>query len=195
MICLTRDEGCQDHREDDESRIASIASGVVRLYDESLAATGANAIEPTLRGLACLFDHSFFPHLVRAVYILKAVSTRHALTLSKAKHLTTPAPDHRRAYRAETMADLDLDIPDIVNTSLSSLVDYVTATATSSALLADVTGFVNGTLGGNSTSPLDIGDGVLNEGISQGNPVVSVSLVGTRQFAKSSRPNNLAFAR
>lgn len=70
------------------------------------------------------------------------------------------------------MADLDLEIPDIVNTSISSLIDYVTATATSSALLADVTSFVNDTLSGNTTSPLDIGDGVFDEGISQGNPVV-----------------------
>lgn len=71
------------------------------------------------------------------------------------------------------MADLDLDIPDIVNTSISSLVDYVTATATSSALLADVTDVLNDTLNGNGTSPLVIGDGVLDEGISEGNPVVS----------------------
>lgn len=74
------------------------------------------------------------------------------------------------------MADLDLDIPDIVNTSISSLVDYVTATATSSALLADVTGFVNDTLSGNGTSPLVIGNGVLEEGISEGNPVVSQTI-------------------
>ena len=73
------------------------------------------------------------------------------------------------------MADLDLDIPDIVNTSISSLVDYVTATATSSAL-ADVTGFVNDTLSGNGTSPLVIGNGVLEEGISEGNPVVSQTI-------------------
>lgn len=72
------------------------------------------------------------------------------------------------------MADLNLDVPDIVNTSISSLIDYVTATATSSALLADVTGLVNDTLHGNGTSPLVIGDGVLDEGISQGNPVVGV---------------------
>jgi hypothetical protein len=90
---------------------------------------------------------------------------------------------------AASMADLDLDIPDIVNTSISSLIDYVTATATSSALLADVTGFVNETLNGNTTSPLDIGDGVFEEGISQGNPVVSVLLV-TRLWL----PNDLASA-
>jgi hypothetical protein len=90
---------------------------------------------------------------------------------------------------AQSMADLDLDIPDIVNTSLSSLIDYVTATATSSALLADVTGLVNDTLNGNATSPLDVGDGVFDEGISQGNPVVSVSL-GTRLWL----PDNLASA-
>jgi hypothetical protein len=68
------------------------------------------------------------------------------------------------------MADIDIDTPEAI-TSLSSLVSYITATSTSSALLADTTGFLNDTLQSNGTlSGIEAG---LENGISPGNPVVS----------------------
>lgn len=67
------------------------------------------------------------------------------------------------------MADLDLDIPETI-TSLSSLIESLSATATSTALLANATGFVNDTL--SNTVP-DLGGVGLENGLSAGNPVVS----------------------
>lgn len=65
------------------------------------------------------------------------------------------------------MADLDIDVPDAITASLSSVLDYLTATATSSALPAAAT-LINSTL----TDPGSDGLDVLEQGINQGNPVV-----------------------
>lgn len=67
------------------------------------------------------------------------------------------------------MADLDPDVPDAI-TSLVSLVESITATATSSALLADATGFLNDTPG------LDLGGAGLENGAGAGNPVVRLMI-------------------
>ncbi|KAI5450135.1 hypothetical protein NCC49_003762 [Naganishia albida] len=69
------------------------------------------------------------------------------------------------------MSDLELDVPQVI-TSLSSLVESITATATSSALLADATGFLNDTL----DTGLDLGGAGLENGAGAGNPVVNFIL-------------------
>lgn len=65
------------------------------------------------------------------------------------------------------MSDLEPDVPQVI-TSLSSLVESITATTTSSALLADATGFLNDTL----DTSLDLGGAGLENGAGAGNPVV-----------------------
>ncbi|KAJ9105016.1 hypothetical protein QFC20_004457 [Naganishia adeliensis] len=79
------------------------------------------------------------------------------------------------------MADLDLDIPETI-TSLSSLIESLSATATSTALLADATGFVNDTL--SNTVP-DLGGVGLENGLSAGNPVMRA-----QALPKHSRPSD-----
>lgn len=85
----------------------------------------------------------------------------------KQSNHSSPPFHHDNVNEPATMSDLELDVPQVI-TSLSSLVESITATATSSALLADATGFLNDTL----DTGLDLGGAGLENGAGAGNPVV-----------------------